>query len=294
MILRFTSVNGGSGSSTILTLISHRLVFKGNSVAVVDLADSKFQDIYLGFDLEINNELSEVEETNFIDEEGKSYPILYNADINDDIGVINEKLEILDRHFDFILIDSGTFTGNALENNTELKSHADILVITQDNGSIRAADRVINSYDSDRISKVKFLINKFIEADINDMASVNDIFNIIEVDYLGSVSYSPDLRFSVNKGKINESSEVLMLEIDSIINTILNNSHESDMDFDTPSDEDELDLLTEEISEINESGAVDYQPHPESDEKPEEEEKPETEMGKSVGILERLKNFFKR
>ncbi|GEM_PF-6319402 len=294
MILRFTSVNGGSGSSTILTLISHRLVFKGNSVAVVDLADSKFQDIYLGFDLEINNELSEVEETNFIDEESKSYPILYDADVNDTIGVINEKLEILDRHFDFILIDSGTFTGNALENNTELKSHADILVITQDNGSIRAADRVINSYDFDRISKVKFLINKFIEADINDMASVNDIFNIIEVDYLGSVSYSPDLRFSVNKGKINESSEVLMLEIDSIINTILNNSHESDMDFDTPSDEDELDLLTEEISEINESGAVDYKSSLETSEKPEEEEKPETEMRKSVGILERLKNFFKR
>lgn len=294
MILRFSSVNGGTGSSTILTLISHRLVFKGNSVAVVDLADSKFQDIYLGFDLEINNELSEVEETNFIDGEGKSYPILYNAGVNDTIGVINEKLEILERHFDFILIDSGTFSGNALENNRELKSHADILVITQDNGSIRAADRVINSYDSDRISKVKFLINKFIEADINDMASVNDIFNIIEVDYIGSVSYSPDLRFSVNKGKTNESSEVLMLEIDSIIDNILNSSHEADMDFYTPSDEDELDLLTEEISEINETGAVDNKSYPETSVKPEEEAKPETEMGKSVGILERLKNFFKR
>lgn len=306
MILSFSSSNGGAGSSTILALIAKSLTSMDKSVAVVDFAESKFQDIYLGLDLEINPEFEEIQENDLMDLDTDIHPVLYNANSKNSAEFINEKLQLLKNKYDFMLLDFSSINSENLE---DIMTDSDILVITQDNGSIRAGDKVLNSLSTEKASKTKFIINKFLDADIESLASIDAIFNIIEIDYLGQLSYIPDLRLIMNKGKPTDAPALIKEEISSILNAIMNTEPSSDSDSELDMDTD-LNSEIENDSETNNDSADLYFADIDGETKADieisesvvqdalvaldENEEVQISTVKSVGILERLKNFFKK
>lgn len=251
MKISIFSAPQGSGASTAAALLYSSLKEKGRRPVCIDYSVYPSLDIYLSEDLKIHKDITDenIDKENYI--EGKKY----EAGHQDIIKRLCETSGITDILFD-------TSTENGTEGIFDLSDKI-LLVLTLDNQSLRAANRMLSYFSEDLLRKTEIIINK----DTEKMSYNREvIYDLVEGEIAGVIPYSEDLRVMLDRGKTEEISEDIKAVIKQISNRVLNIS---EIDF---SDD-------EQNSEEKTEGSL----------KPEEK----TEPLKKPGVFARFFQYFR-
>ncbi|UUM13177.1 hypothetical protein NQU17_06370 [Clostridiaceae bacterium HFYG-1003] len=142
-----------------------------------------------------------------------------------------------------------------------------IVVLTQDNQVLRSADRLLGRLRQAGI-RCRFVISHLQEADAADLADLDEVFDLVEEDYLGAIPWNPALRIQMNRGNLAELDQSVQTNLEQINERIEEQAADSDEDVDT--------TIEEENPELPEGTAAPV----------------ETEQAGS-GVLSNIRRFFK-
>lgn len=196
MIISILAPKGGVGSSTLAVLLA-RARARSEKVLLVDAAGDRSLDLYTDTahllsgsyagsiddsavtcrDLE-NLQVLRVEPG-----DGSLWPVLA-----DELRSLEGTDVILDH-------------GSAGEGEVAPLSFSDrtIVVLTQDNQVLRAADRLMGELRKQG-REAAFIINMREDRDPTQLGGLEEIFDLFEEDHLGSISFQHGVRFAVNTG----------------------------------------------------------------------------------------------
>ncbi len=216
MIIALFSSKGGAGGSTVLSVMAHLLAARGKSVLVIDTAVDRSQDLYLNFSSTIVPDLQDLtlDELTARTDLGKPPIRLVNTDSLHEIDKL--KIRQAAKIFDYLLIDGDPDQGNVFPAVLDLADQV-LAVLTQDNASVRGADRILSSLDQAHLNKLSFMVNQYLQTTEDQLGTEADIFDIIEGSYAGHAAYDPSVRLGVNRGKPEEIDPRFLREVESIV-----------------------------------------------------------------------------
>lgn len=213
MIISFLAPKGGVGSST-LAILTAACQSGGQKVLLIDAAEDPSIDLYTSTE----NSVVEPYFEGFGQSAGPVRGIenlrlaQVAPDEMPDLAVLKNRLE-LDQIAEAV-IDWGAPTSQALNRAVALSDRL-IVVLTQDNTVLRAADRLLGTVRNTGAA-VGFIINQWEDRAVQELGDREEIFSLLEDDYYGSLSYDHSLRFVLNQGKPLEVSGLITGEIQEI------------------------------------------------------------------------------
>ena len=219
MIISIAAPTGGVGSSTFALLLTQERA-KLFKTLLVDLSADPALDLYSGtahiVPQEFNGNLKEcsVELQDFGDAKLARVRL-------DQLALLEHIQENNEKNLDIIL-DVGRPNGQTIEFLATEKIPL-VLVLTQDNAVLRAGDELLGQLRHAGVES-GFIISKKDDCDPSKLADLDEIFDLIEEDFYGSISWEPKLRIQMNQGKPGEVSQEIKGEIQQInqkLNSVL-------------------------------------------------------------------------
>lgn len=211
MIISIAAPKGGVGSSTFALLLTQERA-KFFKTLLIDLSTDPVLDLYSGTDHivppEFNGNLNECS----VELQGVGNVKLARVR-PDQLALLNLTEEANKKDLE-IIMDVGRPNEKTIEFLAKEKIPL-ILVLTQDNGVLRAGDELLGQLRDAGVES-SFIISKKEDLDPSELADLNEIFDLIEEDYFGTISWDSDLRIHMNQGKPDQVSNQIKEEIGKI------------------------------------------------------------------------------
>ena len=274
MIISYLAPKGGVGSSTLALLTAVQQA-TDRSVLLIDAADDPSMDLYTSTENSVpQTSFEELSRTRSAvrDIDRLILVRLEPAAIPDRIGLENWLEE---EGISEVVIDWSALTDESLIRAITISDKL-IVVLTQDNSVLRAADRLLGTIRSGG-GQAGFIINQWEDRDVRELGDRAEIFDLIEEDYYGSLSFDHELRFAMNRGKPLEVSSKIAAEIQEICAKIY---QIPDFDDDPAAEEDPL-CVDQAVSEVPDEPS------------PEEHPTALEQLPQREGVIARIRSFFR-
>ncbi|MCI8514820.1 MAG: septum site-determining protein MinD [Lachnospiraceae bacterium] len=213
-VIVITSGKGGVGKTTTSANIGTGLAMLGKRVVLVD-ADIGLRNLDVVMGLEnriIYNLVDVIEGTCRIkqalirDKKKSNLYLLPSAQTKDKTAVTPQQMkkltEELKEQFDYVIVDCPAGIEQGFRNAIAGAGHA-IVVTTPEVSAIRDADRIIGLLEAARMKKVELIVNR-IRSDMvhrGEMMSMEDVVEILAIDFLGAVPDDENIVISTNQGE---------------------------------------------------------------------------------------------
>ena len=213
-VMVVTSGKGGVGKTTVTANLGMALASLGEKVALID-ADIGLRnlDIVLGLEnrivfnvLDVVEKRCKLRQALVKDKRQPNLVLLPASQYKDKNAVTPEQMkEIcleLENDFSFVIIDCPAGIEQGFYNAIEAAKEA-IIVSTPEIASVRDADRVTGLLQAKGIDSIYLIINR-IRPDMiktNDMLSVKDVEDILEVKTIGIIPDDESIIITTNKGE---------------------------------------------------------------------------------------------
>lgn len=213
-VIVITSGKGGVGKTTTSANIGTGLAMLGKRVVLVD-ADIGLRNLDVVMGLEnriIYNLVDVIEGTCRIkqalirDKKKSNLYLLPSAQTKDKTAVTPQQMkkltEELKEQFDYVIVDCPAGIEQGFRNAIAGAGHA-IVVTTPEVSAIRDADRIIGLLEGARMKKVELIVNR-IRSDMvhrGEMMSMEDVVEILAIDFLGAVPDDENIVISTNQGE---------------------------------------------------------------------------------------------
>ena len=213
-VIVITSGKGGVGKTTTTSNIGMALARLGHNTLLVD-ADVGLRnlDLLLGLEnriiytgLDVLAETCRLEQALITDKRQSKltfFPLSSNqAKTPITKSQIQKLVHLLEKKYDFILIDSPAGIDDGFQT-AVMPAQEAIVVVTTEVPSIRDADKVIGILVAQDIKKISLLVNrirpKMVKTD--DMMSIDDVKNILGVPLVGVIPDSEQVIIASNRGE---------------------------------------------------------------------------------------------
>lgn len=211
MIIFFTSAKGGVGSSTLSALLAKERSSAGR-VVLVDAARDPSLDLYTSSEHLVQEPYSGSLSGSAIPLDEAQRLCLVRLE-PDKLSQVSLEEELSSGLFSDFIFDLGQPDETALGFLQQMGPEGEVLVVlTQDNEVLRAADRLLGSLRNLGID-ARFIVNKMEERDAQELADLDEIFSLLEEDYLGFVRYDHSLRYEMNRGKLEEVASGIRVNV---------------------------------------------------------------------------------
>lgn len=273
MIISFLAPTGGVGSTT-LAVLAASFRAAGGRVLLVDGAPDPAVDLYTSTE----NSLPETQGGRLTQ---GAVPVRWTGGLScvrRSISALPGKEALLAELFaggytDCIL-DAGVTDPFELETVLALSDKV-VVVLTQDNAILRASDRLLGEIRA-LGGRAGFLINKWEARDPAELGDTEEIFDLIEEDYYGSVSLEPGLRYLMNQGRPEQALADRLPELKALWEQLKATIESEDEPEDVPDDEPETQ------AGLSDGAAGESTPTPAGEEAPVRD-----------GVLQRIRSFFR-
>lgn len=211
MIISIAAPKGGVGSSTFALLLTQERA-KLSKTLLVDLSSDPALDLYSGtahiVPPEFNGNLKECS----VELQGMGDTNLVRVS-PDQLALLNLTEKANKKDLDMVL-DVGRPNEQIIGFLAKEKIPL-ILVLTQDNAVLRAGDELLGQLRHAGVES-GFIISKKEVFDPSELADLDEIFDLIEEDFYGSISWDSDLRIHMNQGKPEQVSQEIKEEVQKI------------------------------------------------------------------------------
>lgn len=213
-VIVITSGKGGVGKTTTSANIGTGLAMLGKRVVLVD-ADIGLRNLDVVMGLEnriIYNLVDVIEGTCRIkqalirDKKRSNLYLLPSAQTKDKTAVTPQQMkkltEELKEQFDYVIVDCPAGIEQGFRNAIAGAGHA-IVVTTPEVSAIRDADRIIGLLEGARMKKIELIVNRIRSDMVNrgEMMSMEDVVEILAIDFLGAVPDDENIVISTNQGE---------------------------------------------------------------------------------------------
>jgi septum site-determining protein MinD len=213
-VIVITSGKGGVGKTTTTSNIGMSLARLGYSTLLID-ADVGLRnlDLLLGLEnriiytgLDVLNKTCRLEQAIIQDKRQPKlafFPLSSNrVEIQITSEQIKELITLVQKSYDYILIDSPAGIDNGFQTAIECANES-IVVVTPEVPSIRDADRVIGILMSKGIEKINLIINRIRPNMVrtDDMMSIEDVTNILGINLAGVIPDNEKIIIASNRGE---------------------------------------------------------------------------------------------
>lgn len=226
MILSILAPKGGVGSSTTAVLLA-RAKAQSGKVLLVDAAEDPSLDLYTGTAQLVSESFTgSIPEAEVFARDSSTLSVLRLEPGNDEHWKSLEEALLLLQDTDVIL-DLGV-PGNEAVRMISFSDEVTV-VLTQDNQVLRAADLLLGDLRKEGL-EASFIVNMLEDKDPAILGGLEDIFELIEEDHLGSVRFHHDLRYTMNTGSFQSLSGEILQEFDELAARIFGTAVVSDED----------------------------------------------------------------
>ncbi len=223
-IIMFASGKGGTGKTSICTLVGAALSENGAKVLCVELSSGpRCMDYVSGVGGNVVYNLSDVFSKRCDVQKAivksELYSNLYaicasNEDCFIDIEIFTQSMQNLSKVFDFILLDVQTGYGLPLHA-AKLVAHKAILVLTPDRLCVRAGQLMRKSIAQDGAIKTQLILNKAQSENLNaGVKNLNDVAVETQAKLIGVIPHCNYIKGASNKGlrlpKESETSKAFL------------------------------------------------------------------------------------
>ena len=208
-----TSGKGGVGKTTICASLGNFIAWRGLKVALIDLdVGLNNLDVALGlegkivFDLfDVVNNKCRARQALIQDEHNPYLFIMPSNHTNSKLTKtdLQKVIDELDDFFDYIFIDCPAGIDEGFHRAVKVCDEA-IVVVTPHISSVRDADKVVSILKNYNLSHISCVVNR-VRGDLvlnREMLSVEDIYDLLEVDLLGALPEDDSLVCSTDFYKI--------------------------------------------------------------------------------------------
>ena len=222
-----TSGKGGVGKTTICANLGNFIAWRGNKVVLMDLdIGLNNLDVTMGvenkvvFDLfDVVNNKCRARQALIQDSQNPYLYIMPSNHSNAKLtkGELQKVVDELDDFFDFILIDCPAGIEEGFHRAVKVADEA-VVVVTPHISSVRDADKVISLLKNYGFSSISCIVNR-VRGDLilnREMLSVEDIYDLLNIDLLGVVPEDDDLvcfadfyKIYKHQSKVNRSFSLL-------------------------------------------------------------------------------------
>lgn len=196
MIVSIVAPKEGVGSSTLAVILARSRARMGK-VLLVDAARDRSLDLYTNTAHLLSSAYSGSIADSRVDCRDLEHLMVLRLEPDDEFlhRIFAEEAGILEDTD--VIVDHGS----PREGDEALLSKSDqiLLVLTQDNQVLRAADRLLGELRNKGL-EASFIINMFQDKDPAFLAGQDEIFDLFEEEYMGSVSFHSEIRIAVNTG----------------------------------------------------------------------------------------------
>ena len=214
-VIVITSGKGGVGKTTTSANIGTALAKEGNKVVLIDTdLGLRNLDLLLGLEnrivytiVDVIEERCKLKQALVKDKKNPNLSLLAAAQTRDKSAVNAEQLKDICNQLkeknDFVLVDCPAGIEQGFQNAVAGASEA-IVVTTPEMSAIRDADRIIGLLNTkEEITSTKLLLNRVRPKLIknNEMMSVDDVVEILEIPLLGIIPEDTGIITSTNKGE---------------------------------------------------------------------------------------------
>lgn len=214
-VIVITSGKGGVGKTTSTANIGTALAKNGAKVALIDTdIGLRNLDLLMGLEnrivytiVDVIEEKCKLSQALVKDKKNPNLVLLAAAQTRDKSALSDEQMidicNRLKKDFDFILVDSPAGIEQGFQNAIAGATEA-IIVTTPEMSAIRDADRIVGLLEArEEITSYKLVLNRVRPTMIknNDMLSVDDVVEILQVKLLGIIPEDENIIVSTNKGE---------------------------------------------------------------------------------------------
>lgn len=202
MILCIASPKGGVGSSSFAVLLAREWA-SAAPVVLIDAAADPSVDLYTA-----------TEQLLTVPYQGDL--AASRLDLDEPAGLSLVRIETADLMKAALpdedcIIDLGV-PGQAALDFLKARDARLILVLTQDNAVLRAADKLLGRCRDEGI-RCGFVIDQLEDREPSELADLDEIFGLLEEDFYGPVSLDHDLRILFNQGRFLQAPEPIREQV---------------------------------------------------------------------------------